>query len=378
MPGRDMYLVSRPSDVQYVLQQNPTKFTSLQSPASEDFEKVTRNSIVSLREDREYGSWSERLRVLADDFKREPIASKERELAMTASSSLAELAGETQELLDMMRRVTIRLMGVSLFSQEIRAFEDEIIEAVDTLRAAFKRKHLSIGGPFRRECPDVQDAIESLKSVAARLVRRRMESPWLYDDALSRWLNRVEPHIAKREVVGMLLAGFTTLSAGLTWAVYELLDRPMIQEQIRSEAVRGPMTTAAWKETIRLYPPLPIFGRRAKEDITIGEYNVTSGGRVIISPFVTHRDPDYWPNPTRFDPDRFIDDGPNEEFSYYPFGAGPHACLGEHIANVEATVLISTLFDVYDVSLESDSRPGIDTAVNLQPDEDVRVSLTER
>lgn len=382
--GGSVQLFTHPDDAQVILQQKPSKFTGMKAPGSNDFERATRNSIVSLREDSEYGSWSDRVRILSPDFKRETAEKREMELVRAIQASLSGLS--EFELLDAMRRITIRLMGVSLFGPDIRSFEDDIIEAIDELRAAFKQRHMRLSSNLpSRGNVDPEKSLQKLENVAERLVYRRHRTPHLYDDAIVRWLDELPMEVVEREVVGMLIAGFTTLSAGLTWCVHEVSKSPTLQSKIRESVLydgsvhpTSDLVGSVWKEALRLYSPLPILGRQADEDVVVNGFKVYEGETVLLSPFVTHRDPEFWDAPDSFRPRRFIDAPvPSKEFAYFPFGSGPHACLGEAMADTEAKALISTLFSLYHVEHVSGD-PTVDTAINLQPSEDITVRLIER
>jgi cytochrome P450 len=98
-------------------------------------------------------------------------------------------------------------------------------------------------------------------------------------------------------------------------------------------------------ESLRLYPPAWAMGRFAREDFSLGEYFLPARTTVLISPFVTHRDPRFFPDPLRFDPDRFSAEGKAQraKFTYFPFGAGSRQCIGESFAWMEGVLVLATL-----------------------------------
>jgi cytochrome P450 len=331
-----------------------------------------------------------------------------------------------------MSRLSVRLIGASLFGPDIRAHETAVIRSVARLRRAFKRRTFSIvtGGASRRlpdwlssplsaplrlvnsgQSVDRRDPLETLHEAAGAMAARRVRTPRVFDDAVTTWLTRPDPvtgetltpESARREIAGLLVAGFPTISAALTWAVYLSATHPKIQERIRKEARASRLfalpedashadwapdraalfsefsfTHRVWRESLRLYPTVPIFGRTARESVELSGYGIEAGAPVFVSPYVTHRDPAFWDHPTTFDPDRFL---PNRhrgrhEFAYYPFSAGPHGCLGQQLATTEAVVALATLFSEYNVELaDEDGGVGVDSAINLQPDRDLHVHL---
>jgi cytochrome P450 len=490
-PGLDTaaYLVTHPDDVQTILQSDPALFRPLTIEGSSAFGRVVTDSIVSLSDD-ERDAWIARLRQVSPEFNRARVETKVPALTRETLGTLAEFEpgadrppvtpprdiddivardeddparvwATTPEnavrLLPMTRRLSLRLLGVSLFGPDLRAHEDRVMRAVATLRTAFKRRYLDVvAGTVGSHLPDrlvlpsflpgvddgtalrvttangrrVETAIDALSTVADELVTRRERAPVGFDDALTAWLTRPDPvtgsplapENARNEVVGLLLAGHATLSAALAWAVYLVADHPDVARRLRAEATRstlfapidgpeegsgngsrnethpvgpddadGPSlleelgyARQVWQETLRLYPTLPVFGRMTDQRVELGGYDVASDSALLLSPYVTHRDPVFWPAPEQFDPGRFAPDAREgcHPFAHYPFGGGPHACLGRAIATTEAVVALSALFGSYEVELVDDpSAPdpaevGVDSAINLQPDRDLLVRLT--
>lgn len=475
----EVYLLSHPDDIQYVLQSNPSSFRALDVPGSRDFSRVVRNSIVSLHADSEEGSWTQRLRLVGPEFAETRSQDHVPELAETTLATLGEFsdglpgqvsAGDPStvpdgarvwaagtdgvRLLPAMRRLTLRLLGVSLFGPDMRAHEVEVIQAVHTLRSLFKRRQLHLVTSYvTRQLPDrvplpgwvhrplgvdphirltgrhqrrTTEAVETLHAAAGYVVARRERTPLVFDDALGEWLRRRDPgtgeHLApealRQEVMGLLIAGHATMSAGLTWACYLLASRPEVQERIHEEAratallsgpealdgdavERGdachpvdgaaflesiPYTERVWKETLRLYPALPIFGRTVAEPVEFDGIELEPGSHVLTSPYVVHRDERWWDDPETFDPSRFAGDSDRPAFAYFPFSGGRHACLGEAIATTEATTVLATILATHRIEFagpgveDPHEGPdvGIDSAINLQPDRDVVVRFVPR
>jgi cytochrome P450 len=119
-----------------------------------------------------------------------------------------------------------------------------------------------------------------------------------------------------------------------------------------------PYLTAVIKETMRLYPPAWIIGRRALRRDQIGDTEIPPDSVVAISPYVLHRHPRYWPEPETFDPRRFMDENGERTrtpYSYIPFGAGPRSCIGANFALAEAPLIVGLLMQRYAMSLPDDT-----------------------
>jgi len=96
-------------------------------------------------------------------------------------------------------------------------------------------------------------------------------------------------------------------------------------------------------ESLRLYPPAWAMGRQARSDFQLGDYFLPAKTTLLMSPFITHRDPRFFPDPLRFDPERFTAEGKarRTKFSYFPFGAGFRQCIGESFAGMEGVLLLA-------------------------------------
>lgn len=162
-------------------------------------------------------------------------------------------------------------------------------------------------------------------------------------------------------MINFLVAAFETTSIALTWTWYLLSQHPEVERRVHQEVdkvlgdkdapstedlARLKYTDRVLSESMRLFPPLPILSSRvAIEDDVFDDVRIIAGMRVVISPYAIHRHPRYWPDPERFDPDRFRHDRQTTRprFSYLPFGAGPRGCIGEHFARTESLIVLATI-----------------------------------
>lgn len=157
-----------------------------------------------------------------------------------------------------------------------------------------------------------------------------------------------------KTLVGILLAAFDTTSAATTSMAYLLAVHPEWQERLRTEALelgQGPLTYSqlkeltqlewVWKETLRLMPINGFLPRQTLRDVEIGGHQVKAGTSIFPMSGAVGRHPDYWSNPTTFDPERFSPERAEDKKhagAYLPFGGGPHSCIGRQITNLEAKV----------------------------------------
>ena len=122
-------------------------------------------------------------------------------------------------------------------------------------------------------------------------------------------------------------------------------------------------------ESLRLYPPAWAMGRYARNDFALGDYFLPARTTVLISQFVTHRDPRYFPDPLRFDPDRFSAEGKAQrtKFTYFPFGAGVRQCIGESFAWMEGVLILATLAQKWKLRLVPGHRVEPQPLITLRP-----------
>lgn len=173
--------------------------------------------------------------------------------------------------------------------------------------------------------------------------------------------------LIRDQMLTMLIAGHDTSTALLAWALYLLGRHPAVlaQAQAEIETVLGDalptletMTELRYlerviNESLRLYPPLHIGTRTAAVNLEFGGYAIPAGTRVLYSPYLTHRQPEYWPNPDCFDPDRFLPEQSHTRpaFSFVPFGGGSRICIGAAFAQVEAKVILARLLQQFELEL---------------------------
>jgi cytochrome P450 len=194
------------------------------------------------------------------------------------------------------------------------------------------------------------------------------------------------------EVLTIFLAGHETTANVLTFAWYLLAEHPEVAARLHAEVdALGHVPTVAdlprlgytrqvVAETMRLYPPAYAIGRRALEDYRCGDFVLRKGTIVLVLPWLQQRDARWWPDPTRFDPDRWAGEQPTErpKFSYFPFGAGTRICIGEQFAWTEAMLMLATLAQRWTASLVPGHPVALQPLITLRPTHGMRMVLHQR
>ncbi|MFJ6134896.1 cytochrome P450 [Kitasatospora sp. NPDC092286] len=203
----------------------------------------------------------------------------------------------------------------------------------------------------------------------------------------------LDPTELRDQVLIFLLAGHETTATSLAFGLHLLARHPEEQRRAQREAeavLTGRSPTAAdlealpyitqvLKEAMRLYPAAALMGRRSVAETVIGGHVVPAGAQVILAPWVTHRHPDHWADPDRFDPDRFLPGREKERhrYAWFPFGGGPRACIGQHFSMLEAVLAMGVLLRDFDIEAV-DHEVALAQGITLRADSPMRIRLTPR
>ncbi|HEX4811463.1 MAG TPA: cytochrome P450, partial [Nonomuraea sp.] len=131
---------------------------------------------------------------------------------------------------------------------------------------------------------------------------------------------------------------------------------------------------------LRLYPSAWIIPRQTVADTEIGGVPIKAGSQVLVSPYTTHRLPEFWERPLEFDPERWAGEKPQRRhrYSYVPFGTGPHVCLGQHLFHLEASLVVSTLMSRYRPVLTNPQKLTPVPGASVRPRESLWLRLEPR
>jgi cytochrome P450 len=403
-PGRrfEVYGVFHPDGVQRVLAGPRGHY----SKATRVYQEITAAIGLGLLTS-EGALWQRQRRLIQPLFTRKAIAGYATLMADEATSAAERWRGAaTIDAHVEMTRLTLRVVGRAIFG-------DDVDDARDVLRSAFPvaTQHATRRATAPFALPPSWPTPANLRAARARralyavvdgLIARRQATGATGDDLLSRLLRARDPdtgaamdeQLVRDEALIFLLAGHETTSIALTFALHLLARHPDEQERVCDEVDRvlggrAPAvedvpalerTTWALKEAMRLYPPAPGWGRRAEVDDEIHGYRVPKGAIVLVTPWATHRHPTFWEHPDAFDPDRFAPEREESRhrYAYFPFGAGPRACIGSHFALMEAAIALAIVLQRFRVAAEA--RPvALDaTGITLRPASTIAIGLAPR
>jgi cytochrome P450 len=306
--------------------------------------------------------------------------------------------GQATDVIGDLRHAVRRIVVRALFGEGLRHRADEIGEHLEVAIAYVNRSPLSRLDkdwpllPYRR----AMRARRAVDEIIYAEIEARRASGTDTGDVLSALVAAQEDGAhplsdqeVRDQVVTLIAAGYDTTTAGVAWTTHAAFSRPDVRDRARAEvrAIVGddPLTVEALgsmpylsgvvSESLRLWPPGAVGGRYAVEDVPFAGHLIPAGSTVIFSQFVTHRDPAHWPDPLRFDPERWVEGAPShrepEPYTYIPFGGGYRRCIGFALATMEIKAILAELLRRVDITpLDAELTPtGIAT---MSPKEGVR------
>jgi len=286
----------------------------------------------------------------------------------------AQRPGAEIDLALEMNRLTLAVVAATLFGSEVDAEAGDIAKSLTTVIENFNRMLLPFW-KYLRLLPtarnlDLRAAHKNLDATIYRLISQRRAEARDHGDLLSMLLaaedaenpqKRLTDIEVRDQAMTLFLAGHETTANALAWTWHLLTQHEAIRAKMKAEidAVLGPdrlpglddvaklpYTTAVFSEAMRIFPPVWVVGRRALEDVTIGDYEVPRRTIVITSQYLIHRDERFWPDPLEFRPERWLDEpaqAARPKFAYFPFGGGGRVCIGEGFAWTEGTLLLAVM-----------------------------------
>jgi cytochrome P450 len=411
---RTVHLVSHPDLAREVLVRGKETFLKIQEGTDK---KIGLGLVLGegLLTNRDHDSWFTRRHMLQSVFHRRRAATMTEEMVAAGQKMLSrwEELYAPEDVLDIheeMMRVTLDVITRTMFGADVSQEASRVGTAMTVLtRYAFAQA----GNPFSvppwvptRRNREFQGALETIDSVVSSLIRARQaardsgEPP--RGDLLDMLLDAEDAETGERmadqevldEVKTVFAAGHETTANALTWTWLLLSEHPEAGKKLKAEldamlGERAPTsadlpnlryTRQVLEEALRLYPPVPALVRRVVRPTTLDGCEIPASSRALISMYNIHRHPDFWPEPTRFDPDRFSPErkASHHDLAYIPFGAGQHKCIGNNLALIEGTLLLAMVAQRCEFALVPGRPVEWEVAITMRPREGLYVKLLPR
>jgi len=304
-----------------------------------------------------------------------------------------------------MMRLTLAVVGKTLFDADVEGEAEQVGQALDDALATFSVSMFPFA-MWMQKLPLPSNrrfarARASLDALIYGMIAERRASGRDHGDLLSMLMQATDSDGDGRgmsdeqlrdEALTIFLAGHETTANALTWTWYLLAQHAEVVSALHAETdalggvpsfadlPRLSYTRQVVAEAMRLFPPAYAIGRRALEPYSFGEFTIPAGTLVLVSPYLQHHDPRWFPDPERFDPSRWIPESTasRPKFSYFPFGAGTRICIGEQFAWSEAILMLATLARDWAPELVAGHPVVLQPRITLRPKHGVRMVLRRR
>jgi cytochrome P450 len=360
-------------------------------------------------------------RIAAPAFHRQRIAAYGDQIVACAVHQREQWQpSQTIDIAASSMQLSLEIVARTLFNTEvtadIRSINDEVntIMSIYNFIVAFPKiesfLHLPIPGimKFRRSKRRLDATVDRLinehREAAKRgepdrgdLLSMLLSSRDEQADATGQHTGMSDEQV-RDEVLTIFLAGYETVANALTWTWYLLSQNPDVEAKLHAELDSvlgtGPQqrlptladypalryTEQVFAESMRLYPPAWAMGRMSTAPIQLGPYRIPAGAHLFFSQYIIGRDPQYFPDPLRFDPDRFTPEAKaaRPKFTYFPFGGGSRQCIGESFAWMEGVFSIATLAQRWRMRYVDTTPPVPQAKITLRPRDPLMMQLLPR
>lgn len=405
--GRRQYILFQPDDVKYVLQENNRNY--VRSPAFLVLKRFLGEGLLTSDGD----FWRKQRRLAQPAFHRQKITLLAETMVQESATWVAELhrldLSKPVNISQSFMEVTMRIVCKTLFGTSVEGSIDGLSHSLELLNVLANKSLLS---PFKvpRSWPTPNNirynrSRAQVDGLIYKFIHTRKQTGNRRDDLLDMLLYATDEDTGegmseqqlRDECVTLFTAGHETTAVSMGWLTYLLAQHPDVVARLRTEAdtVLGPERdtlppVAAFRampyslqvvqEALRLYPPAWAMSRMALSDDQIGPHRIPKGDTVVISPYLLHHDPANWPDPDRFDPDRFAEgrDKDRPAYAYLPFGGGPRLCIGNQFALMEMQILLTSLIRQFDFQLVNAAAIKPKPLITLRPNRPIQVRLALR
>lgn len=354
-------------------------------------------------------------RLAQPAFLRQRIAAYGEIIGQNAAAiSIDWRSGGTTDIYPEMLELALRIVGKCLFDVDVhsRAEVMKISAAVDAFMGFLPLALLPFSEQIQRlpipAMRRIRKAQVELDALIYAMIRERRASPGDRGDLLSMLLHATDADdpvasMSDRQVhdecLTILLAGHETTANALSFSLWLIARHPKVQELLHEEAAavlgdrtpnaedygRLPYATAVFSEALRLYPPVWVTARTCIQDYEIAGFSIKAGSVLIAPQAVVHRDARFFPEPLKFDPERWRPESKEAararpRFAFFPFGAGSRQCIGEGLAWMEGVLSLATLARIWRFSPVPGASADIATnpAISLRPKHGVPLVIERR
>lgn len=386
----DSYLINKPEYIKHILLKNYLNYKK--GPGFELVKMLLGNGIIVSDGD----FWRKQRRMMQPAFSRTMIESQvemvqqcnfsrmEKWKKIAADEGTIDISFEASDLaLDIILRL--------LFSDDVDSMLDHKENSPFSFLTEDSSRDMKVVLKFR-----------SLMGLLLEIIKARRNSTKKYNDFLSVFIEARDKDTGEGmsdkelvdELMTMIVAGHETSAITLTWVWYFIAKNKEVSmnvlDEIRESGIsdgpgfsdleRLPYIRQVTEEALRHFPPVWLFSRKAIEADSLGEYEIPAGADIFISPYYLHRHGNYWPDPEKYDPERFSTENKKAQhkFSYIPFSAGPRRCIGDFFAIVEMQIHVAIMAPQFRFELIDDKAPELEASINMRAKDPIMLKITQR
>lgn len=400
---RKVSYIQHPDLIHYVLQENNRNYTK--SLRYEQLKYLLGNGLLTSESE----FWLRQRRMIQPAFHKNTIRQLADEMVVCTDEMLevweTKFQGKTMNAASEMMALTLQIVGKTLLNADVKAEAKNVGSALSyLLKAVNIRTRTPVLLPLWIPVPThlkIKKSIQTINLVLDKIFEDRRKNPDDRNDLLSLLMGATYEdtgeHMGNKqlrdEVMTIFVAGHETTANALSWTLYLLSLHQDVLKKCREEILRvignrkpeyndlSQLTylTMVIEETMRLYPPAWIIGRKTIRPDKIGNYAVPSGHNILISPYALHRDKRFWPQPEKFMPERFLLDEVKKRprNSYLPFGAGPRMCIGNNFAIMEMQIVLSMIIQKFNLLSPDNQTVFPEPLITLRPKGGVMLNISK-
>lgn len=398
------YLFCHPDHNRRILEENFENYTKLPNPLNSLLLPIVGYSLLTA--DGEL--WAKLRRLSQPAFHRQRMAALDATMTEVTARRLAQwqehaAAGTILDMAAEMTSLALAIAGKTLLSVDVTREARSVGESFTSLSHQFHKFAFHPLGPLlvkikwlpqtRRFKQNIARLDELVYQIIAQ--RRSLRANGVKDggdpDLLDLLMDardeksgeKLSDEQLRNETLTLLMGGQEPPANLLSWTLCLISQHPLVRARLEQEVddvLDGRMPTASdvhdlpyvvmvLEEAMRLYPPTYAMTRHACREDVVGGYHVQAGANVTISPYLTHRHPQFWDNPETFDPQRFSlqQKAKRPRYAYIPFSAGPRRCIGENLGEIEAVLVLAMITQRYRLTLAPGHSVEPEPLITLRP-----------
>ena len=400
MGPMETYMVTDPEGIEQVLVGDPDAFPKPDFQADALGELLGDGLLLSEGE-----PWEKQRKLATPAFSMARLAGFDERIAGHAERLVSGWTdGEDRDVEVEMTDVTLDVITDLMLGTELDDGQRERLrENLEPIGEQFEPDPIRFALPSWAPMPgdrEYDDAVSAVDGVVDEIIAERRgtegdaEGPMDLLSVLLRAQTAGEQsdERLRDEVVTTLLAGHDTTALALTYTWYLLSEHPETRARVEAEAdaVDGTPTMddvaefeyIEWviKEAMRLYPPVYTLFRDTARDVEVLGYDIPAGSAIMLPQWAVHRSPTYWDDPEAFRPERWRRErrGDRPRFAYFPFGGGPRHCIGKHLAELEAKLIVAVIAKRFELSYAGPDPVALQPSLTLHPRDGMEMTVRER